>query len=381
MIESLIIGRPLKIFSLTFFYLFDSMNRIYERLFIHKLSFTTYTTENIIHIYSLNGFFLYKVTTTILIFSFFFYLFYVFICTLCHNFILTKLFMAIRLVICISFLTFISVCYSRHHHLREYKTRQVWNKIKDRFSEKFHIDNRHFYQYEMILFPDIGFQTSLDNNTWKLTVHGWRYNKKKRKLLLEIGAALWLNKLTKKLFGESDKYNISNKINLDRLQPFFLTDQSEKFILIKIGDSENLVLTGHDGRFYETIEMKDENVQKLKIQQQNNSVIPYTATFNDQNTLTGVIQLIEPNQGISVISDIDDTIKISEVFDKIRLIANTFIFPFKSVPGKSSLILYFSNVFHWLFSKVCLSCIKNGKQKTKIYFFIIYQVCLISYTY
>ena len=37
--------------------------------------------------------------------------------------------------------------------------------------------------------------------------------------------------------------------------------------------------------------------------------------------------------GISVISDIDDTIKVSEVLDKQALLRNTFCRPFKAVPG------------------------------------------------
>jgi phosphatidate phosphatase APP1 len=40
-----------------------------------------------------------------------------------------------------------------------------------------------------------------------------------------------------------------------------------------------------------------------------------------------------PQQGLSVISDIDDTVKISEVRSKKALIENTFVHPFKAVPS------------------------------------------------
>jgi len=40
-----------------------------------------------------------------------------------------------------------------------------------------------------------------------------------------------------------------------------------------------------------------------------------------------------PAEGVSIVSDIDDTIKISEVLDRKTLIRNTFLEPFRAVPG------------------------------------------------
>ena len=49
-------------------------------------------------------------------------------------------------------------------------------------------------------------------------------------------------------------------------------------------------------------------------------------------TFAGVVHFPSP-QGVSVISDIDDTIKISEVKDRKLLLQNTFFRPFQAVPG------------------------------------------------
>ncbi len=46
----------------------------------------------------------------------------------------------------------------------------------------------------------------------------------------------------------------------------------------------------------------------------------------------GEVQLI-PEEGLTVISDVDDTIKISEVLDKKVLIKNTFVKPYKTTKG------------------------------------------------
>jgi hypothetical protein len=49
-------------------------------------------------------------------------------------------------------------------------------------------------------------------------------------------------------------------------------------------------------------------------------------------TFSGKVYLLE-SEGVSVISDIDDTIKISNVLDRKELLKNTFARPFKPVPG------------------------------------------------
>jgi phosphatidate phosphatase APP1 len=72
----------------------------------------------------------------------------------------------------------------------------------------------------------------------------------------------------------------------------------------------------------------------------------------DKDSLTGegAVRFI-PERGISIISDIDDTLKISEVLDKKKLIKNTFLLPYKPVMKMS--ILYkrldeMGSVFHYV---------------------------------
>ena len=43
--------------------------------------------------------------------------------------------------------------------------------------------------------------------------------------------------------------------------------------------------------------------------------------------------ILVPSTGVSVISDIDDTIKVSEVLDKKKLMRNTFMKDYEAVPG------------------------------------------------
>ncbi len=72
----------------------------------------------------------------------------------------------------------------------------------------------------------------------------------------------------------------------------------------------------------------------------------------DLRQFRGVVHLIEP-VGLSVISDIDDTIKVSEVLDKRKLLHNTFCEPFSAVEGMPELYSQWANAglaFHFVSS-------------------------------
>jgi len=64
--------------------------------------------------------------------------------------------------------------------------------------------------------------------------------------------------------------------------------------------------------------------------------------------------LLVPTRGVSVISDIDDTIKISQVRDRRALLLNTFLRPFVAVPGMAQrytrLAKQPGTVFHYVSS-------------------------------
>lgn len=68
--------------------------------------------------------------------------------------------------------------------------------------------------------------------------------------------------------------------------------------------------------------------------------------------IKGQLQLL-PKQGLSVISDIDDTIKLTDVRDTKNLIHNTFSKEYQSIPGMAELYRYLSAkgaAFHYVSS-------------------------------
>src|SRR5690606_7294133 len=62
----------------------------------------------------------------------------------------------------------------------------------------------------------------------------------------------------------------------------------------------------------------------------------------DERLFAGEIELIPP-VGVSVIADIDDTIKITNVADRRELLANTFTREFQSVPEMANVYQKWAN--------------------------------------
>jgi phosphatidate phosphatase APP1 len=246
------------------------------------------------------------------------------------------------------FLLFITTAEGRNSSPR---IRKLWHHLADKIHEnrddKYGVDTRHFGKEGMLLFPDVAFQSLTDANKWKIVLHGWRYKSSKREDWFGFSTSLWIKRLARNLINENDILYLNGTISRDRLRPFFVKDRLDESITITLGNTTHLLNTDHYGEFYEQIEITNSDLQKLKQQQHGDGVIKYEASGSDEEKLSGTIRLIEPSQGISVISDIDDTIKISEVLDKVRLLANTFIFPFKAVSGKQKIeeILFFYSFY------------------------------------
>jgi hypothetical protein len=75
---------------------------------------------------------------------------------------------------------------------------------------------------------------------------------------------------------------------------------------------------------------------------------------NDSRCFDGRFLLLPP-EGLSVISDIDDTIKISEVFDTKRLLHNTFLKEYADVPEMAALYRHWAESRHAAFHYVSAS--------------------------
>ena len=211
--------------------------------------------------------------------------------------------------------------------------RNVKDKIKKLFVNKTtnSINETTRSYEEMMLFPNIGFQRA--DGYWRLNCHGWRFQLSKRNKFFGESSSSLGERLAR-LFASSEQIVYFNDtFQRDRLKPFMVQDKQHEQILIIIGENHNFTTTTDDeGQFRRSFIISNEDIQQLKQISNNNQILPYLAVGDNGDTWEGKIHLLE-RQGLSIVSDIDDTIKISEVIDKIRLIANTFIHSFRVVEG------------------------------------------------
>lgn len=136
----------------------------------------------------------------------------------------------------------------------------------------------------------------------------------------------------------------------ERARLFMVDNERNKVISIRLGDIiYNLKKSGPNGHSITIIPIKPEHLPKSITP---NRIIPFQAVMptDDKRVFKGQVQLIQP-EGISVISDIDDTIKVSNVLDKKELARNTFLRLYNPVPGMSALYQRWVSkgaVFHYV---------------------------------
>ncbi len=163
------------------------------------------------------------------------------------------------------------------------------------------------------------------SNGWTITLHGLITEEEKRP------AVSWLSR---KLLGFSaEELGPSERKSFEeRTRRFFSDDQRGKKIEIRIGGhSFDLGKTARNGHFTKNIFLPNELFQQ-KIKDGLPCVL-----FSDRRSISNEIPLcvVQPD-GFSVISDIDDTIKISHVLDRDELLRNTFLRPLRAVDGMSA---------------------------------------------
>ncbi|VAW73674.1 hypothetical protein MNBD_GAMMA12-2552 [hydrothermal vent metagenome] len=120
-----------------------------------------------------------------------------------------------------------------------------------------------------------------------------------------------------------------------RLAWFFIDNESRKQLTINVqGKNYTLQPSGSNGHFKGTIKIAATDVDQWVLDSFGRVSFHVLTTVHDDRVFKGKIHFIKQH-GVSVISDIDDTIKLSEVHDKKKLIRNTFFRPYKAIPGMS----------------------------------------------
>jgi phosphatidate phosphatase APP1 len=172
------------------------------------------------------------------------------------------------------------------------------------------------------LFPTIGYHATIGKG-WDLEIHGCVYEEDKHRIAIAmLREALHL-----------DQVNLTpgeNALFVKRTRLFMVDHERGKRIVVSAaGKVLKLNKSRPDGQFFGTIHLPEDDAPSA-----GDSTLTIrallskkdTRVFSGEGTLLG-------NTGLTVISDIDDTIKITQVRDRRAALRNTFLEPFRAVPG------------------------------------------------
>jgi phosphatidate phosphatase APP1 len=185
---------------------------------------------------------------------------------------------------------------------------------------------------------------------WRVRLHGWVFEPEKdsvrRRLLLEaLGEGMDLDEdeddedaeeedddAKTPEGGEHEDGGATRDGLFERRAQWFLADnESGKPIHATLGGKTfPLGQTADDGHFIAPVTLSDARARK----HDEEGWLHFAVAGRPGVRLSA--HLVPP-EGISVISDIDDTVKITEVTDREQLLRNTFLRPFRAVEGMAKL--------------------------------------------
>lgn len=199
----------------------------------------------------------------------------------------------------------------------------------------------------VVFYPTHAHQAG-DGRTWSLSIHGSIFEPEEGSLKRE--AALGLLRRLLRLSREQTETEIFKR----RARAFLVDNEGGKTIAVRLGGRVYEAGTsGPNGHFGATLKLPTAEVERLRLADPERSDwLTFHAVTRpaDSRTFAGRVQLIGP-KGVSVISDVDDTIKASMVTDRRALLRNTFLREFEPVEGMAELYRTWAKagcVFHYL---------------------------------
>jgi len=176
----------------------------------------------------------------------------------------------------------------------------------------------------VVFFPTVANKINITH--WSVPIHGWIFepeleSRKRRVAIKGLG----------KLFQVNDSEE--KRLLKRRLMPFTVDNQSMKYVNIKLGNGSGihrLPRSRKDGHFTSQLTLHDDELHG------NDEGIMHYNAVDRERTFEGSIHLL-PSTGVSIISDIDDTVKITNYLSKKEFYKNTFLREFQEVPGMKEL--------------------------------------------
>lgn len=193
----------------------------------------------------------------------------------------------------------------------------------------------------IVFYPTVA-QRIPGENAWRTEIHGCVFEPERR---------AWF---TAALREALDLKNVEltpaeEKIFNERARLFLVDHERGKKVFVRFGNNIFAAgKSGADGRFTGKVTLRDTALERQAPTRREDrpetkhagseAVAPFKVVLpeGDSRVFSGEVFLLE-SEGLSVISDIDDTIKITEVRDRNATLRNTFLREFRPVPGMAEL--------------------------------------------
>ena len=176
------------------------------------------------------------------------------------------------------------------------------------------------------LFPAYAAQRA--DGGWRGTVRGWVYEPEAGSLTRRLAIEA-LGK-TIRVHPKHPKWPTFEA----RIRWFMVDNERGKRVGVMVGDQLVVGETGRDGHFAETVTLGESWTPPADGRP---GVRPMKSVPSTDGRVSSAPLFLVPWQGLSVISDIDDTVKVTQVLDLSAMIANTFLESFVAVPGMAAL--------------------------------------------
>lgn len=166
-------------------------------------------------------------------------------------------------------------------------------------------------------------------DSWEIPIHAWVFEAEDdslwRAALVAQAAALL------RLDGQAPE----NDLFRQRAWMFLVDNERGQTVQLRVGDRDvSIGPTGANGHVQGLVRIG--RAELAGVAENGWVAVETVLDAGDPRRFAGAAQLLEPD-GVSVISDVDDTIKVSDVADMQALLANTFLREFRPVPGMAAL--------------------------------------------
>lgn len=202
----------------------------------------------------------------------------------------------------------------------------------------------------VVLFPSLG-HLSPDGETWQVQIHGDVFSQRPR---VGMTKRFLLRMLTRAM--KAPEAEIGNPIFMQRISRWLASDQPGKRIAIKVGPSVHVLpkKSRKNGHFFGTLTLTPKDIASFHATTPScrSVTLDVCGPAGDPLLVQGQVYLLN-QRGVSIISDIDDTIKHSYVACKRTLLRNTFLNVFQPIDGMAELYRRWADAgvaFHYVSS-------------------------------